>query len=51
MGREVLVTNTETHGTGIGTAQVIFRCLSHDDPAYQRPNYQPTPNVIIENRQ
>lgn len=31
--------------------QLVFRCLSEDDPEYQRPNWGVTPDVVIENRQ
>lgn len=29
---------------------LTFQCLSADDPSLQRPNLQPTPDVVIENR-
>ena len=32
------------------SGQLIFRCLSKDDPQYQRTEMRPAPNVIIENR-
>jgi hypothetical protein len=51
LGREVLVQNYASSGIpGGGRGQVVFRCLSASDPEYQRPNYQATPNVVIENR-
>ena|SRR5258708_2801087 len=49
--RQLLVKNIE-NGTsgGYGTVNVTFRCLPGGDPELRRPDYQPTPNVIIENR-
>lgn len=29
---------------------VTFRCLNPGDPELQRPNFQPSPNLVIENR-
>lgn len=32
------------------SAEVYFRCLSHDDPELTRPTLHPIPNVIIQTR-
>jgi len=52
-GKEILVTNTSsgasTHLPG-GTVEVVFLCLSKDDLALKRPNLQPVPNTVIEDR-
>jgi hypothetical protein len=48
VGREILVTNTSTRGSAMGSAEVIFRCLATDDPDYRRPNYQPPPTTVIQ---
>jgi hypothetical protein len=45
MGKNVMVTNT--HGYSDNGITVI-RCLSPNDPGYQRPTYQKSPNVIIQ---
>jgi hypothetical protein len=29
---------------------VTFRCLKQGDPELQRPNYEPAPNVVVEQR-
>lgn len=51
MGKEVLVTNMRGYGDS-GKNQTIFRCLAKGDSGYRRPDYQPAPNVIIQdNRQ
>lgn len=53
MGRELLVTNLgsgpSSHLPG-GTVDVTFQCLSADDSALRRPEYKPTPDVLIESR-
>jgi hypothetical protein len=45
MGKKVVVTNT--HGYSDNGITVI-RCLSPNDSDYQRPTYQRSPNVIIQ---
>lgn len=45
MGKQVMVTNT--HGYNDNGITVI-RCLSPNDREYQRPTYQKSPNVIIQ---
>lgn len=45
MGKEVLVTNMRGNS---GTKGTIFRCLAKGDSEYKRPDYQPSPNVIIQ---
>ena len=45
MGLNVLVTNTHGYDDN-GTT--VFRCLRPSDPAYGRPTYQRSPNVIIQ---
>ena len=29
---------------------VIFRCLSSNDPEYRRPDYQKSPSIVIQNK-
>lgn len=41
---------TAAAGLTPATGQLIFRCLSKNDPAYRRTNMRPDANVIIENR-
>ena len=51
LGKQILVENTNTQTTGFGsTSDLIFKCLSTEDYQYQRPQYQKTPDVVIENR-
>lgn len=47
MGKEVLVTSMRGYGD-YGKNQTVFRCLSPYDPEYRRPNYQSSPDVIIQ---
>ena len=28
----------------------IFRCLAPNDPEYKRPDYQKSPNIVIQNK-
>ncbi len=49
MGKEVLVTNMRGYGDS-GKNQTIFRCLTKGDSGYRRPDYQPAPNVIIQDQ-
>jgi hypothetical protein len=46
MGKEVMVTNMVR--TSPEVHQTIFRCLSPRDSGYQRPDYQKSPDVIIQ---
>lgn len=51
LGRELLVTNTSSgferpHNRFSAT----FRCLAKTDPTLVRPNLQPVPEVVIEDR-
>jgi hypothetical protein len=52
-GKEIFVTNTRsgasTYGPG-GDVEVMFRCLAMNDPELKRPNLQPVPNTVIEDR-
>jgi hypothetical protein len=46
-GKQVLVTNM---GPEAGSYETIFRCLAADDPALKRPNFEPVPGIVIEQR-
>lgn len=51
MAKEILVTSVEARPVpNGGTAVVTFRCLRHGDPDLQRPNYRPTPDIVVEER-
>ena len=53
MGKEFMPDHeSEVSARGLQPAsgQLIFRCLSKNDPDYQRTNMRPDANVIIENR-
>jgi hypothetical protein len=53
IGKKMLPISTHENDLEFGktpAAEVQFRCLSSDDPELQRPNLQPVPNVVIENR-
>lgn len=51
MGREVMVTDTATsYQRPHSVYSVTFRCLAKNDPALGRPNLEPVPNVVIEDR-
>lgn len=43
-------TQTSTSPGGESSYQLVFRCLDEDDPEYTRPNWGPSPDVVIENR-
>ena len=53
-GKMILVTNIATRSTnafGAGAADITFRCLSPDDHDLKaRPQFQRSPDVVIENR-
>lgn len=53
MGKDVLVENMASHQAnvyGAGSAEVIFRCLAKEDPEMKRPNFQRSPDVVLEQR-
>jgi hypothetical protein len=52
MGREVLVTNDRTtrDAWNQGVSEVVFRCLAAGDPELRRPDYRPTPDVVIQDQ-
>lgn len=53
MGKKFLLTNENVANTRMGidtTVSIIFRCLSENDRDYSRPDYQKSPDLIIENR-
>lgn len=51
LGKEILVTNTSSsYAQPFYTAEVTFRCLSKNDSKLSRPNYEKTPDVVIEDR-
>lgn len=53
IGKKMLPISTHENDLEFGrtpAAEVQFRCLSPGDPELQRPNLQPVPAVIIENR-
>jgi hypothetical protein len=53
LSQEILVTNIGTATTnvyGAGSADVTFRCLAKGDPELQRPEYQKSPDTVIEDR-
>ena len=43
MGKVMLADNLQF-------SKVIYRCLDADDPAYVRPTYTNTPDIVIEDR-
>jgi hypothetical protein len=56
-GKKLLPLNTNESGIGINQAawgntgfSMTFRCLSPDDPELKRPQFERSPNVVIENR-
>lgn len=53
MGKHFMLVNESTARTRMNidtTTNVVFRCLSADDPAYVRPDVKPAPNMVIENQ-
>jgi hypothetical protein len=51
MGREVMVTDTAAgFQRPHSTYRVTFRCLAKDDPTLKRPDLEPAPNIVIEDR-
>ncbi|GLU33751.1 hypothetical protein Busp01_35930 [Trinickia caryophylli] len=53
MGKHFQLVTEDSRRTRMGidtTSDVTFRCLDANDPAYTRPNIQPAPTAIIENR-
>jgi len=52
LGKYMLPVSTESGRYGeYATYDVVFRCLSEDDPDNIRPDWQRSPDVVIENRQ
>jgi hypothetical protein len=50
-GRQFLLSSAQPSATlGSGTYSIIFRCYTAGDPDLRRPNYRPSPNIVIENR-
>ena len=52
-GKRLLVKNiTTTPGsaTDVSGADIIFQCLSSNDPGLQRPSYESAPAVIIQDQ-
>ena len=51
-GKFMIVRNTETTAPVFGPASsnLIFSCVTADDPEYQRPNLRPTPGVVIQDQ-
>ena len=53
LGKKFMLTNESVANTRMGidtTVSVIFRCLSETDRDYSRPDYQKSPDLLIENR-
>ena len=57
-GKKLLPLNTTQSGLPVNQAvygntsySMTFRCLQPDDPELKRPNLQPAPNFVIEERQ
>lgn len=53
-GRQMMVQSMQSRPSAVATyaaASANFMCLVPGDPALRRPNLQPAPNVVIENRQ
>lgn len=51
IGKRFMLVNETSERTRMGidtTVNVVFRCLSENDPAYQRPDVRAAPDVIIE---
>jgi hypothetical protein len=50
-GKKLLVNGTESGTQGVHVFyNANFRCLAPNDPELTRPNYTPTPSVVIEDR-
>lgn len=53
LGKKFMLTNESVTNTRMGidtTVSIIFRCLSETDRDYSRPDYQKSPDLLIENR-
>ena len=53
MGRNFMFVNESIMPTRMGidtTVTLTFRCLTDNDPQYIRPNFEHSPDVVIENR-
>lgn len=53
LGKKFMLTNESVANTRMGidtTVSIIFRCLSETDRDYSRPDYQKSPDLLIENR-
>lgn len=53
LGKKFMLTNESVANTRMGidtTVSIIFRCLSENDRDYSRPDYQKSPDLLIENR-
>jgi hypothetical protein len=49
MGKVLMPRNTTQTGTPgwPGGAQLIYSCISENDPEYQRPNWEKSPDTVI----
>lgn len=51
LGKEILVTNTSSsYAAPFYNSSITFRCLSKNDPELSRPNFQKSPDVVIEDK-
>jgi hypothetical protein len=53
LGKRFMLVNENVARTRGGidtTVTITFRALDKDDPDYKRPNIQPTPDVVIEDK-
>jgi hypothetical protein len=53
-GKRMIIRRTDTTGIALGaipeTTALVFSCVDESDPEWQRPNFEPDPNVRIEDQ-
>jgi hypothetical protein len=53
LSKHMVIRRIDTNGiAGLGpvTSNLVFSCVTSDDPEYQRPNLRRDPNVVVEDR-
>lgn len=53
LSKQLLVVSSDTNigsNAGQGVVNLKFRCVAAGDPELHRPNVQPSPHLVIENR-
>lgn len=51
-GKEILVTNMSSGASYLpgGKAEITFQCLDQSDPGLYRPNYERSPDIMVEHQ-